>query len=49
MKTKGPTKEKMTEKGPKTEKNEEKGAYKGQNEGNRPSKKSLLRKYQKSA
>jgi hypothetical protein len=39
----------MIERGPTKEKNEEKGAYEGQNEGNRPSKKFLLRKYQKSA
>ncbi len=29
---------KMLKRGPTKEKNEEKGAYKGQNEGNRPSK-----------
>ncbi len=34
---KGP-KANMIEKGPTKEKNEEKGAYKGQNDGNRPSK-----------
>jgi hypothetical protein len=39
----------MIEKGPTTEKNEEKGAYNGQNEGNKPSRNFLLRKYQKSA
>jgi hypothetical protein len=37
----------MIGRGPTKEKNEEKGAYEGQNEGNRPSKKFLLHKYQK--
>ena len=46
---KGPTKAKNDSKGAYNGKNEEKGAYESQNEGNKLSKKILLRKYQKSA
>jgi hypothetical protein len=41
----GPTKAKKIEKRLSKDKNEEKGTYEVQNEGNKHSKKSLLRKY----